>query len=235
MREAVVVASSRTPLAKRFRGSFNLTRPDDLSRTRSATCWPRCRSSNPAEIEDVDPGLRLTRRAAGDERGARSRPCGPDLPVTVAGHDGQPLLLVRPAGHRHGRARDRPRRAPMWPSAAASRASRMHCRRRQARRQSVGVRAQARPSTWSWATRPRSSPSATRSAARRRTSTPCSSQQRTARAQREGFFDEELRPMQSHARHPRQEDRRSRRPRRALLSTRTSATGPTRRSRGCWR
>ncbi len=29
MREAVVVASSRTPLAKSFRGSFNLTRPDD--------------------------------------------------------------------------------------------------------------------------------------------------------------------------------------------------------------
>src|SRR5205085_2917302 len=31
MREAVVVASSRTPLAKSFRGSFNLTRPDDLA------------------------------------------------------------------------------------------------------------------------------------------------------------------------------------------------------------
>ncbi len=30
MREAVVVASSRTPLAKSFRGSFNLTRPEDL-------------------------------------------------------------------------------------------------------------------------------------------------------------------------------------------------------------
>ena len=31
MREAVVVASSRTPLAKSFRGSFNMTRPDDLA------------------------------------------------------------------------------------------------------------------------------------------------------------------------------------------------------------
>ena len=30
MPEAVVVASSRTPLAKSFRGSFNLTRPDDM-------------------------------------------------------------------------------------------------------------------------------------------------------------------------------------------------------------
>jgi acetyl-CoA C-acetyltransferase/acetyl-CoA acyltransferase len=31
MREAVIVASSRTPLAKSYRGSFNLTRPDDLA------------------------------------------------------------------------------------------------------------------------------------------------------------------------------------------------------------
>ena len=31
MREAVIVASSRTPLAKSGRGSFNLTRPDDLA------------------------------------------------------------------------------------------------------------------------------------------------------------------------------------------------------------
>ena len=31
MREAVVVASSRTPLAKSQRGSFNITRPDDLA------------------------------------------------------------------------------------------------------------------------------------------------------------------------------------------------------------
>src|SRR5439155_288719 len=31
MREAVIVASSRTPLAKSYRGSFNMTRPDDLA------------------------------------------------------------------------------------------------------------------------------------------------------------------------------------------------------------
>ena len=31
MREAVVVASSRTALAKSFRGSFKLTRPEDLA------------------------------------------------------------------------------------------------------------------------------------------------------------------------------------------------------------
>jgi|HubBroStandDraft_1064217.scaffolds.fasta_scaffold00246_27 hypothetical protein len=31
MREAVVVASSRTALAKSFRGSFNMTRPEYLA------------------------------------------------------------------------------------------------------------------------------------------------------------------------------------------------------------
>ncbi|MFB3099320.1 MAG: acetyl-CoA C-acyltransferase, partial [Acidimicrobiia bacterium] len=31
MREAVVVSSKRTPLGKGFRGSLNLTRPDDLA------------------------------------------------------------------------------------------------------------------------------------------------------------------------------------------------------------
>ena len=30
-REAVIVATARTGLAKSFRGSFNLTRPDDMA------------------------------------------------------------------------------------------------------------------------------------------------------------------------------------------------------------
>jgi acetyl-CoA acetyltransferase family protein len=53
MREAVVVASSRTPLAKSFRGSFNMTRPDDLA----AHCLKDVLRKTPqldvAEIEDV--------------------------------------------------------------------------------------------------------------------------------------------------------------------------------------
>jgi acetyl-CoA C-acetyltransferase len=53
MREAVVVASSRTPLAKSFRGSFNLMRPDDLV----AHCLEHVSSKVPqlskAEIEDI--------------------------------------------------------------------------------------------------------------------------------------------------------------------------------------
>src|SRR5262245_58033463 len=53
MREAVVVASSRTPLAKSFRGSFNLTRPDDLA----AHCIQDVLRKTPqlaaSDIEDV--------------------------------------------------------------------------------------------------------------------------------------------------------------------------------------
>ena len=53
MREAVVVASSRTPLAKSFRGSFNLTRPDDLL----AQCLSHVTAKVPQlpmkEIEDI--------------------------------------------------------------------------------------------------------------------------------------------------------------------------------------
>src|SRR5215472_4676738 len=53
MREAVVVTSSRTALAKSFRGSFNATRPDDLA----AHCIRDVLSKTPrldaAEIEDV--------------------------------------------------------------------------------------------------------------------------------------------------------------------------------------
>ena len=53
MREAVVVASSRTALAKSFRGSFNLTRPEDLA----AHCIKDVLAKTPKldvkEIEDV--------------------------------------------------------------------------------------------------------------------------------------------------------------------------------------
>ena len=53
MREAVVVASSRTPLAKSFRGSFNLTRPDDLAAHCIRDALGKVPQLDPAEIEDV--------------------------------------------------------------------------------------------------------------------------------------------------------------------------------------
>lgn len=53
MREAVVVTSSRTALAKSFRGSFNLTRPDDLAAHCIQDVLRKTPRLDPQEIEDV--------------------------------------------------------------------------------------------------------------------------------------------------------------------------------------
>lgn len=53
MKEAVVVASSRTPLAKSFRGSFNLTRPEDLVAHCLKDVLGKAPELSPEEIEDV--------------------------------------------------------------------------------------------------------------------------------------------------------------------------------------
>ncbi len=53
MREAVVVASSRTALAKSFRGSFNLTRPDDLAAHCIRDVLRKIPQLDPREIGDV--------------------------------------------------------------------------------------------------------------------------------------------------------------------------------------
>ena len=53
MREAVIVASSRTPLAKSHRGSFKDTRPDDLAAHVIRHVLGKVPSVDPAEVEDV--------------------------------------------------------------------------------------------------------------------------------------------------------------------------------------
>jgi len=53
MREAVVVTSSRTALAKSFRGSFNATRPDDLAAHCIKDVLRKTPQLDPNEIEDV--------------------------------------------------------------------------------------------------------------------------------------------------------------------------------------
>src|SRR5246127_4788159 len=53
MREAVVVTSSRTALAKSFRGSFNMTRPDELAAHCIQDVLRKTPKLDPAEIEDV--------------------------------------------------------------------------------------------------------------------------------------------------------------------------------------
>ena len=53
MREAVVVASSRTGLAKSYRGSFNMTRPEDLAAHCIKDVLRKTPQLDPAQIEDV--------------------------------------------------------------------------------------------------------------------------------------------------------------------------------------
>ena len=53
MREAVVVASSRTGLAKAFRGSFNMTRPEELAAHCIRDILKKTPQLDPNEIEDV--------------------------------------------------------------------------------------------------------------------------------------------------------------------------------------
>ena len=53
MREAVVVSSARTPLAKSHRGSFNLTRPDDLAAHAIRHALAKVPALDPAAIEEV--------------------------------------------------------------------------------------------------------------------------------------------------------------------------------------
>ena len=83
MREAVVVASSRTPLAKSFRGSFNLTRPDDLAAHCIKDVLRKIPQLDPAEIEDVILGCGQPHGAAGTNV-ARVATIRAGLPVSVA-------------------------------------------------------------------------------------------------------------------------------------------------------
>jgi acetyl-CoA acyltransferase len=83
MREAVVVASSRTPLAKSFRGSFNLTRPDDLAAHCITDVLKKLPQLNPDEIEDVYLGCANPEGTQGSNV-ARIAAIRAGLPVTVA-------------------------------------------------------------------------------------------------------------------------------------------------------
>jgi len=84
MREAVIVASSRTPLAKSHRGSFNRTRPDDLT----AHCIRHVLGKVPqldwSEVADVILGCGQPRGAQGHNI-ARVAALRAGLPVTTPG------------------------------------------------------------------------------------------------------------------------------------------------------
>jgi len=84
MREAVIVATSRTGLAKSFRGSFNLTRPDDMAAECIKDVLRKVPKLDPAEIEDVVMGTGFPEGPQGFNVG-RNVAVMAGLPVTVPG------------------------------------------------------------------------------------------------------------------------------------------------------
>ena len=94
MRNVVVVDSVRTGLAKSHRGTFNLTRPDDMVAHCINSLLDRNSEIDPAEVEDVIGWLCQSNRRT------RWKP-GPSGSCTVqaADHHGrfnhQPCMLIR--------------------------------------------------------------------------------------------------------------------------------------------
>ena len=83
MREAVVVASSRTALAKSHRGSFNMTRPEDLAAHCIRDVLRKTPQLAPEEIEDLILGCAMPHGPQGSNV-ARVAAILAGLPVTVA-------------------------------------------------------------------------------------------------------------------------------------------------------
>jgi acetyl-CoA acyltransferase len=84
MREAVVVASSRTALAKSFRGSFNITRPEDLAAHCIKDVLRKVPQLDAAEVDDVVLGCAQPHGPQGHNI-ARTSAMLAGLPTSVAG------------------------------------------------------------------------------------------------------------------------------------------------------
>jgi acetyl-CoA acyltransferase len=83
MREAVIVASSRTPLAKSHRGSFKDTRPDDLAAHVIRHVLGKAPAVDPAEVEEVILGCGQPHQSQGHNV-ARIAALRAGLPPSVA-------------------------------------------------------------------------------------------------------------------------------------------------------
>jgi acetyl-CoA acetyltransferase family protein len=84
MKEAVIVATARTPLAKSFRGSLNMTRPDDMIAHCINSCLEKAPDLDPADIEDVIIGCATPEGTQGNNV-ARVAAVRAGLPRSVAG------------------------------------------------------------------------------------------------------------------------------------------------------
>ena len=81
MRDVVIVDSVRTGLAKSFRGTFNLTRPDDMVAHCINSLLERNPTLDPIEVEDVIVGA----ASQTGEQGGKVGP-SPDYSREVTGH-----------------------------------------------------------------------------------------------------------------------------------------------------
>jgi acetyl-CoA acetyltransferase family protein len=84
IREAVIASSARTPLAKSFRGSFNMTRPDDLAAHAIRQALAKVPALADAEIEEVILGCGQPHGPAGHNV-ARVAALRAGLPVSTPG------------------------------------------------------------------------------------------------------------------------------------------------------
>jgi acetyl-CoA acetyltransferase family protein len=84
LREAVIVSTARTALAKSFRGSFNLTRPDDMAAHCIREALKKVPKLDPAEIDDVVMGAGFPEGPQGFNVG-RNVVVLAGLPITVPG------------------------------------------------------------------------------------------------------------------------------------------------------
>jgi acetyl-CoA acetyltransferase family protein len=82
MREAVIVSSARTPLAKAARGSFNMTRPDELAAHAISAALAKVPAVDRAEIADVILGCGQPHGPAGHNV-ARVAALRAGMPVTT--------------------------------------------------------------------------------------------------------------------------------------------------------
>jgi len=84
VRDAVIVASSRTPLAKSHRGSFKDTRPDDLAAHAIRHVLAKAPALDPAEVEEVILGCGQPHQSQGHNV-ARIAALRAGLPAATAG------------------------------------------------------------------------------------------------------------------------------------------------------
>ena len=108
MTDAVIVSAVRTAVGKAPAGTLRTTRPDDMAAAVLAEALRRAPGVDAAEIDDVILGCAMPEAEQGLNV-ARIASLRAGVPVSASAVTVEPILRVRPAGHRVGRRADRAR------------------------------------------------------------------------------------------------------------------------------